>query len=107
MTCGEIWSRGVLFAQAYIDSRLAALEAGKQRHLLETAKEWFMKADKSSLESYVTTFVGPILDVLGFVRSKLQGNILTLYADRSRQKVVSLCLAVDPKTNLSMHPAEF
>ena len=92
---GKIWTRGVLFAQTYIDLCLAALEPGKQQYFLEAAKEWFIKADKSSLELYVATFVGPLLDVLGFVRSKLQGNILVLYEDRSRQKVASLCYAVE------------
>jgi len=91
----EIWSRGILFASAYLDSHLTALKQSKQLHLLETAREWLVKADKSSLESYVTTFIGPILDVLGFVRSRLQGNVLVLYEDRSRQKVVSLCYVVD------------
>jgi len=97
---GETWNRGVLFARAYIDSHLIALKQGKQLHLLETAKEWFMKADKSSLESYVDTFVGPMLDVLGFARSELQGNVLVLYEDRSRRKVVSLCHVVDSNQSL-------
>lgn len=87
---------GVLFARAYLDSKLAKLKEDQQAYLLETVKEWFDKTDNSSLKALVTSFVGPVLDVLGHIRSELEGNSLTLYSDRSRQKAVSLCYVVGP-----------
>jgi hypothetical protein len=92
---GKSGNRGVIFAHAYLDSQLAALQKSPQLHLLETLREWSLKADKSSLESYVSSFLGPVLDVLGFVRSELRGNSITLYEDRSREKVLSICYVVD------------
>jgi hypothetical protein len=91
----EIRNRGVLFAHAYLDSCLAKLQKTKQLYLLETAIEWFAKADKTSFGSFADTFIGPMLDVLGHVRGELQGNIIALYEDRSRKKLVSLCYAVN------------
>lgn len=90
----EAKDRGVLFAQIYLDSRLAKLREGGVSHLLETAGEWFSKADKSSLDDYVSSFIGPVLDVLGFVRGELRGNVITLFEDRSHEKVLSLCYVV-------------
>ena len=87
---------GVLFARAYLDSKLAELKEDQQTYLVETLKEWLDKTDNSSLKAHVASFVGPVLDVLGHIRSELEGNSLTLYSDRSRQKAVSLCYVADP-----------
>jgi hypothetical protein len=93
-------NHGVLFARAYLDSKLAELKADQQTYLVETLKEWFDKTDDSSLKAYVTSFVGPVLDVLGHIRGELGENFLTLYSDRSRQKAVSLCYVVGPRESL-------
>jgi type I restriction-modification system DNA methylase subunit len=91
---------GVLFARAYLDSKLAKLKEDQQTYLVETLKEWFDKTDSSSLKALVASFVGPVLDVLGHIRSELGENSLTLYSDRSRQKAVSLCYVVSPHESL-------
>ena len=64
-------NRGVLFAQVYLDSTLAKLKDLDESSLLETLSEWFTKADKNSLGNYVSSFVGPVLDVQGFIRGEL------------------------------------
>jgi len=91
---------GVLFARAYLDSKLAELKEDQQTYLVETLKEWLDKMDSSSLKALVTSFVGPVLDVLGHIRSELGENSLTLYSDRSRQNAVSLCYVVSPHESL-------
>ena len=92
--------RGVLFAQAYIHSILAKLKNVDESSLLETLKEWFAKADRSSLGNYVSSFIGPVLDVQGFIRSELSGNIVFLFEDRNRAKTLSLCYVVDSHESL-------
>lgn len=67
---------------------------------LETVKDWFAKADQSSLERYVSSFVGPVLDVQGFVRGDLNGHVIGLFEDRNRTKLLSLCYVVDPTESL-------
>jgi type I restriction-modification system DNA methylase subunit len=97
---GGIKDRGVLFARAYLDSCVASVKEGQQLHLLETVREWFLRTDRSSLGSLVASFVGPVLDVLGFVRSELRGNVIALFEDRSREKALSLCYVVNFDENL-------
>ena len=97
---GGIKDRGVLFARAYLDSCVASVKEGQQLYLLETVREWFLRTDRSSLGSLVASFVGPILDVLGFVRSELRGNVIALFEDRSREKALSLCYVVNFDENL-------
>jgi type I restriction-modification system DNA methylase subunit len=92
--------RGVLFAKAYLDSKLAELKEEQHTYLVETLKEWLDKTDSGSLKALVASFVGPVLDVLGHIRSELEENSLTLYGDRSRQKAVSLCYVVSPHESL-------
>jgi len=93
-------NRGVLFAQVYIDSILASLKDAHEFALLETFSEWFVKADRSSLVSYVSSFIGPVLDVQGFVRGELSGNVVHLFEDRTREKVLSLCYIVGSDESL-------
>lgn len=97
---GKAKNRGVLFAQVYIDSILAKLKDANESSLLETLKEWFAKADKSSLGNYVSSFVGPVLDVQGFVRGALSGNIVFLFEDRNLAKRLSLCYVVNSDESL-------
>ena len=61
----------VLFARACLDSKLAELKEDQQTYLVETLKEWFDKTGSSSLRAFVASFVGPVLDVLGHIRSEL------------------------------------
>lgn len=96
----ESRDRGALFACAYLDSKLVNLEGNQQLHLFETVQEWATKADKSSLRSYFASFVGPVLNALDHITSELQGNVLSLYEDRSRKKVVALCYVVSPNQSL-------
>jgi hypothetical protein len=96
----ESRDHGVLFARAYLDSKLAKLKEDQQAYLVETVKEWFDKTDNSSSKAYVASFVGPVLDVLGHVRGELGENLLTLYSDRSHQKAVALCYVVAPDKSL-------
>jgi hypothetical protein len=91
---GASRDHGILFARAYLDSKLAKMKEDQQVYLLETVKEWFNKTDSSSLKAYIASFVGPTLDVLGHIRSKLEGNLLTLYSDRGHQKAAALCYVV-------------
>jgi len=97
---GTSRDHGVLFARAYLDSKLAKLKEDQQQYLLETVKEWFDKMDDSSLKAYVASFIGPVLDVLGHIRSELGKNLLSLYSDRSHQKAVALCYVVGPHESL-------
>ena len=97
---GEMREHGFLIARAYLDSKLAEFKEDQQAHLLGTLEEWFLRADKRSLSAYVASFIGPILDVLGNIRGELHENYLSLYEDRSRQKVVALCYVVSPDKSL-------
>ena len=99
-SAGASRDHGVLFARAYLDSKLAKLKEDQQTYLLETVKEWFDKKDDSSLKAYVTSFIGPVLDVLGHIRGELQGNVLSLHEDRGRQKAIGLCYVVDSNQSL-------
>jgi hypothetical protein len=92
--------RGVLFAHVYIDSVLAKFNESDGSGLFETVKDWFAKADRSSLGSYVSSFVGPVLDVQGFVRGDLSGNVIFLFEDRNRSRCLSLCYVVDSTESL-------
>ena len=97
---GAVKNRGVLFAQVYIDSILAKLKDSDESAFFETLKEWFAKADMGSLINYVSSFVGPVLDVQGFVRGELSGNIISLFEDRNHTKPLSLCYVVDSAESL-------
>lgn len=96
----ESRNHGVLFARAYLDSKLAKMREDQQAYLVETLKEWLDKMDNSSLKAYVTSFIGPVLDVLDHIRSELEENSLTLHSDRSREKAVSVCYVVSPNESL-------
>lgn len=100
VAAGAVKNRGVLFAQVYIDSIVSKLKDSNESGFLETFREWFAKADRSSLGNYVSSFVGPVFDVQGFVRSELSGNIIFLFEDRNRTKPLSLCYVVDFKESL-------
>jgi type I restriction-modification system DNA methylase subunit len=100
MTQNNARNRGVLFAQVYLDSKLAAFGKSEGLYFLETLKDWFVKADKSSLDSYFSSFIGPVLDVLGFAKGELNGNIISLYADRNHEKSLSLCYIVHSDESL-------
>lgn len=93
-------NRGVLFAHVYIDSVIAQLKESDGSAFLETVKDWFAKADRSSLERYVSSFVGPVLDVQGFVRGDLKCNVIGLFEDRNLTKMLSLCYVVDSTESL-------
>jgi phosphoglycolate phosphatase-like HAD superfamily hydrolase len=97
---GAAKNRGVLFAQVYIDSTLAKLKNSDESAFLETIREWFAKADRSSLRNYVSSFVGPVLDAQGFVRGELSGNIISLFEDRNHTKALSLGYVVDSMESL-------
>ena len=97
---GAVKNRGVLFAQVYIDSILAKIQDSNGSSLLETLEEWFSKTDRSSLGNYVSSFVGPVLDVQGFVRGELSDNKIFLFEDRNRTKPLSLCYVVDSTESL-------
>jgi hypothetical protein len=97
---GAVKSRGVLFAQVYIDSVITKLKDSNESGIFETLKEWFSKADRSSLPSFVSSFVGPVLDVQGFVRGELSGKTIFLFEDRNRTKPLSLCYVVDSTESL-------
>jgi hypothetical protein len=49
---------GVLFARAYLDSKLAELKEDQQTYLVETLKEWFDKTDSSSLRALLRHLSG-------------------------------------------------
>jgi hypothetical protein len=60
---------GVLFARAYLDSKLAELKEDQQTYLVETLREWLDKTDSSSLKALVTSFVG--LSLMFWVTSEV------------------------------------
>ena len=93
-------NRGVLFAQVYLDSTLAKLQDLDESSLLETLSEWLTNADEASLGNLVSTFVGPVLDVQGFVKGELSGNCIALFEDRNNAKMPSLCYVVDSHESL-------
>lgn len=99
-TSGGVKNRGVLFAHVYVDSVINTLKQTDGSALLETVKEWFDKVDRSSLEQYVSSLVGPMLDVQGFVRGDLKDHIISLFEDRNRTKMLSLCYVVDSMESL-------
>ena len=97
---GAVKNRGVLFAQVYIDSIITKLKDSNESGILETLKDWFAKVDRSSLRNYVSSFVGPVLDAQDFVRGDLNGNIISLFEDRNRTKLLLLCYVVDSLESL-------
>ena len=100
VTLGAVKNRGVLFAQVYIDSILDELKGSNESGFLETLTDWFVKADRRSLTSFVSSFVGLVLDLQGFVRGELSGHSISLFEDRVHSKLVSICYVVDSTESL-------
>ncbi|GAH01733.1 unnamed protein product, partial [marine sediment metagenome] len=69
------------------------------RASLKTIKEWREYADKTSIEQWITSYISPVLDTLGFghqKNSKKQVNILILFSDVSKTQSMSLCYVLSP-----------
>ena len=90
----------MLFAQAYIDTKLAGLREDVMSNMLETMGEWFCRMDDSSLDLYVSSFIGPVLDVLGFVRGELHSNIIPLFENQQREKALTICYIIGSNEDL-------
>jgi len=69
----------------------------------KTIKEWREYADKTSLEKWITIYIEPILDTLGFGhhQDQKQTNIFVLFPDIDKMESMSLCYVVSPGENIN------
>jgi len=69
----------------------------------KTIKEWREYADRTSLEKWITTYIEPVLDTLGFGHhhNQEQTNILVLFPDIDKTERMSLCYIVSPGEDIN------
>ncbi|MBA7470354.1 hypothetical protein ES707_05638 [subsurface metagenome] len=89
-----------LFSETYLEEITKRPVTDENlRASLQTIKEWREYADKTLLEQWITTYIEPVLDTLGFGHhkdQKEQANILVLFPDIDKTQPMSLCYAVPP-----------
>jgi len=94
-----------LFSEIYLrDITQRPVTDENLRASLQTIKEWREYADKTSLEQWITTYIEPVLDTLGFGHQKdseKQANILVLFPDVDKTEATSLCYIVPPGEDIN------
>lgn len=89
-----------LFSEIYLqDITQRHVTDENLRASFQTINEWREYADKSSLKQWITTYIEPVLDTLGFGHHKDQegqANILLLFPDVDKTQPMSLCWVVPP-----------
>ncbi|MBA7620530.1 hypothetical protein ES703_27880 [subsurface metagenome] len=89
-----------LFSEIYLrDITKLSVTDENLRASLQTIKEWREYADKTSIKKWITSYIKPVLDILGFghqENSKKQANILVLFPDVGKTQSMSLCYVVPP-----------
>lgn len=87
-----------LFSEIYLrDITQRPVTDENLRTSLQTIKEWREYADNTSLEKWTTTYIEPVLDTLGFGHHREEegmSNVLLLFPDVDRTKLMSICYAV-------------
>jgi len=94
-----------LFSEIYLqDITKRPVTDENLRASLRTIKEWREYADKTSIEQWITSYISPVLDIIGFghqKNSKKQVNILILFPDVSKTQSISLCYVVSPGEDMN------
>lgn len=94
-----------LFSEIYLqDITKRPVTDENLRASLRTIKEWREYADKTSIEQWITSYISPVLDILGFghhKNSKKQVNLLILFPDVSKTQSMSLCYVVSPGEDMN------
>ncbi|RKY82913.1 hypothetical protein DRP98_08385, partial [candidate division KSB1 bacterium] len=94
-----------LFSEIYLESiTQQPITDENLRASFQTIKEWREFADKTSLEQWITTYIEPVLDTLGFGHHKdqeEQANILVLFPDVDKIQPMSLCYVVPPGEDIN------
>ena len=94
-----------LFSEIYLQdiTKRPVTDENLQAYL-KTIKEWREYADKTSIEQWITSYISPVLDILGFghqKNSKKQVNLLILFPDVSKTQSMSLCYVVSPGEDMN------
>jgi len=92
-----------LFTQAYLDQVMA-----DPRHdeaaatLAQGLSDWAAFRDDASLSTLIDSWVGPVLDILGFHHQGVEGQpgLERLYTDLTAQQVLGICLTVPPGADI-------
>ena len=94
-----------LFSETYLqDITQRPVTDENLRASLQTIKEWREYADKTSFEKWITTYIEPVLDTLGFGHYREQegmSNVLLLFPDVDRIKPMSICYVVPPGEDIN------
>ena len=91
-----------LFAQAYLDQVMAdPSHDGAAATLGQGLADWAPFRDDESLSTLTGSWVGPVLDILGFHHQALQNEpgLRRLYADITSQDPLGVCLIVPPRAD--------
>jgi len=91
-----------LFSKIYLENIAQQLETSENlRASFQTIKEWREFADKTSLEKWITTYIEPVLDTLGFGHHKDSEQLLVLFPDVDKSQPMSLCYVVPPGEDIN------
>lgn len=88
-----------LFTQAYLDQVMADPSHDEAAATLGQAlADWAPFRDDASLSTLIDSWVGPVLDILGFHHQGVEGQpgLERLYTDFTAQELLGLCLTVPP-----------
>ncbi len=101
---GQYYQNEYLFSETYLqDITKRPVTDENLRATLKTIKEWRDYANYISLEKWITTYIGPVLDTLGFGhhQEQEQANILVLFPDIDKTEPISLCYVVPPGEDIN------
>jgi len=91
-----------LFSEIYLESiTQQPITDENLRASFQTIKEWREFADKTSLEQWITTYIEPVLDTLGFGHHKDSEELLVLFPDVDKSQPMSLCYVVPPGEDIN------
>lgn len=93
-----------LFSDSYLNDIIKkAITDDNLKASLQTIKEWHEYADSSSLEQWISSYIKPTLDTIGFSYQFVNediNNILFLYQDIDKSKPISICYVVPPNEDI-------
>ena len=91
-----------LFSETYLrDIIQQPVTDENLRASLKIIKEWREYADRIPLEKWISTYIEPVLDTLGFGHRQDQANILVLFPDIDKTESMSLCYVVPPGEDIN------
>jgi len=92
-----------LFTQAYLDQVMAdPTHDEAAATLAQGLSDWAAFRDDTSLSTLIDSWVGPVLDILGFHHQGVEGQpgLERLYADFTAQRLLGICLTVPPGADI-------